>query len=131
MVFNTIDYKEKQGNSTGSGTGAFISGQGNNFTVFFNVDGVTHLDNYDVMTKEAIVISGTKTATGISNLYYSFIMIEKSDDPDHRIVDVGYYRVFKDKDGSSPYYEWYSDYAPARAPSLDSSLPNKTANKPK
>ena len=131
MVFNTIDYNEKQGNSIGSGTGAFISGQGNNFTVFFNVDGVSHLDNYDVMTKEAIVISGTKTTTGISNLYYSFIMIEKSDDPDHRIVDEGYYRVFKDSDGSSPYYNWYSNNAPERAPALDSSLPGKTINRQK
>ena len=130
MVYNTIDLIYKQAYNTGTGNGALISGQGNNFTVFFNVDEVSHLDNYDVMNKQAIVISGTKTSTGISNLYYSFIMLEKSDDPDHRIVDVGYYRVFKDKDGSSQYYDWYKDGAPARAPSLTPTLPGMTTNKP-
>ena len=34
---NTIDYKERQGsNLSASGNGAFISGEGNNFSIYFN-----------------------------------------------------------------------------------------------
>ena len=105
---NTLDYKEAQ-KSLGEavGTGAFISGEGNNFSVFFNTEGVSYYD-YDIYTKEAVILSGIKTPTGIQNMYYAFVMLEKSDDPDSHIVPVGTYRVFKDGDNFSNTTSYFS-----------------------
>ena len=97
---NSLDYKEAQ-KSLGEavGTGAFISGEGNEFSVFFNTEGVTYFSDYNVYTKEALVLTGTKTEKGIADFYYGFVMLEKSDDPKEHIVPVGTIRVFRDGDG--------------------------------
>lgn len=99
---NTLDYQEMEITNSGKlgseskGEGAFISGEGNNFSVYFNISGITHWDTYDVQTKEALVISGTKTNNGIKNLRYSFIMVEKGSDPDKVLMNKGDFRVVKD-----------------------------------
>ena len=97
---NTLDYAEFNvaTGDFGNGNGAFISGSGDNFTAFFNVDGA-YADGVTTY-KEALVISGTKTAEGIKNLYYAFVMIE-TNDPNNILVEEGVYRIFKDKDGIS------------------------------
>lgn len=96
---NTLDYYEESttGNSVAEGKGAFISGSGNNFTAFFNTVG----EAYDIYIKEALVISGTKTSSGIKNLHYAFVMVEKGPDPDGILMNEGVFRVFKDGDGMS------------------------------
>ena len=101
---NTVDYNEKTegGNATGEGNGAFISGSGNDFTAFFNVTGATD----GISTRTAVVISGTKSSSGISNLYYAFVMVEKGYDPDNDLMQEGVFRVFKDKDGLSVNTSW-------------------------
>ncbi|MDY3266603.1 MAG: fimbrillin family protein [Phocaeicola sp.] len=101
---NTVDYEEKTdgGTTEGEGKGAFISGSGNNFTAFFNVEGQTD----GIYTNTALVISGTKLSSGISNLYYAFIMVEKGSDPNHDLMEEGIFRVFKDKDGLSVNTTW-------------------------
>ena len=93
---NTIDFKGKSvsGSQTDEGNGAYISGSGNNFTAFFNTIG----ESSGISTKTALVISGTKTADGIKDLYYAFVMVEKGDDPNHQLMDEGVFRVFRDKD---------------------------------
>ena len=68
----------------------------NPLSLYFNISGVTHWETYDVPTKEALVISGTKTDSGIKNLRYSFIMVEKGSDPDMVLMNKGDFRVFKD-----------------------------------
>ena len=96
---NTIDYRGyevENGKKIGEqiGDGAFISGEGNNFTIF-----VTSTYNYNGATmKRAQIISGTKTDQGLTDLYYGFICVEK-DDPNNKLMKVGEYRIFKDKDG--------------------------------
>jgi len=96
---NTIDYRGyevENGKKIGEqiGDGAFISGEGNNFTIF-----VTSTYNYNGATmKRAQIISGTKTDQGLADLYYGFICVEK-DDPYNKLMKVGEYRIFKDKDG--------------------------------
>ncbi|MBR2205172.1 MAG: hypothetical protein IJ898_02290 [Prevotella sp.] len=110
---NTLDYQEKEignGNmmSESEGKGAFISGEGNNFSVYFNTTGVTHLENYDVNTTDALVISGTKTSDGIRDLRYAFVIVKKSDDPENRIMNVGDFRVFKDGDNWAEATRWPS-----------------------
>ncbi|MCR8872945.1 fimbrillin family protein [Phocaeicola barnesiae] len=106
MTYNTIDYAEvaTSGTAESTGKGAFISGSGNNFTAYFNTEGTSK----DIYTKTALVISGTKTSSGIKNLYYAFILVEKGYDPDGILMDEGYFRVFKDEDGLSVNSTWPS-----------------------
>lgn len=102
---NTIDYKERQGsNLSASGNGAFISGEGNNFSIYFNTSGNSNGISY----KTALVVSGTISSDGIRNLYYAFVMTDKGSDPEHTIMNVGDYRVFKDGDGLAVNSEWPS-----------------------
>lgn len=115
--YNTLDFEEVTGGSTDEGKGAFISGSGDNFTAFFNTvgqygDGVTTY-------KTALVISGTKTNSGIKDLYYSFIMVEKND-PEGILMKEGVFRVFKDEDGLSENTNWYA--AATRALSTSSEI---------
>lgn len=110
-TYQTLDYigKSKTGSITEEGNGAFISGSGNNFSVFFSTTGntITKKGN-NVSRKTALIISGTKTSSGIKNLYYAFVMIEKNGDVDGELMKEGVYRVFKDKDGLSVNYTWSS-----------------------
>ena len=106
MTYNTIDYAEvaTSGTAESTGKGAFISGSGNNFTAYFNTEGTSN----GIYQKTALVISGTKSSTGIKNLYYAFILVEKGYDPDGILMDEGYFRVFKDEDGLSVNSTWPS-----------------------
>ena len=60
----------------------------------------------DIYTKTALVISGTKTASGIEDLHYAFVIVEKGDDPDGKLMEEGVFRVFKDEDGMSVNSDW-------------------------
>lgn len=120
--YQTLDYTGRSYNATitEEGNGAFISGSGNNFSVFFSTIGNTITDNgNNVSHKTALIISGTKTSSGIKNLYYAFVLIEKSGDVDGELMKEGIYRVFKDKDGLSVNYTWNSTSA---APQTKSGL---------
>lgn len=108
MVNNTLDYQEQQSSSQSIGTGCFISGEGDKFSIYFNTEGVTNYSEYDITFKTALIISGIKTDEGIQDLYYAFVMVDKSDDPKPYIMAVGDYRVIKDGDGISYPYSWAS-----------------------
>ncbi len=102
----TLDYEEKnEQGSHSEGIGSFISGSGNNFTVYFDTEGITNDEGVEIWRKTALVISGTLTSAGIQDLQYSFVMVEKKD-PDGHLMDEGEFRVFKDKDGVSPKSSW-------------------------
>lgn len=110
---NTLDYEERDvynGKVVGesSGPGAFISGEGNNFSVFFSTTGVNHYDKYDISIKTSLVISGTKTDSGIQDVRYAFVLTDKGADPDHHIMDKGGFRVFKDSDDYASKATWPS-----------------------
>ena len=104
MANNTIDMVRVQGDGIewAKGSGAFISGTGNNFTIYFIMEG----ESDGIWTKEAYIVSGTKTASGIKDLTCGFILTEKGDDPDGRLVDVGTFRFFTDQDGMSETTSW-------------------------
>ena len=123
MVNNTLDYLDSDGSSEAYGDGSFISGDGTHFTVYFNTEGIAYYTDYSVTFKQATVISGTKIDSGIGNLFYGYVMTEKSDDPKNYLMNVGQCRVVKDKDGTTPYYNWYSSNAPKRIQAVDWSLP--------
>lgn len=113
----TLDFKAESvsGNSYERGDGSFIAGEDGNFTVYFNTIGETS----GISTKTALVISGTKTSTGIKNLEYAFVMVEKGADPNHYLMAEGVFRVFKDKDGLSANVSHSFNFAPAKAPAAD------------
>lgn len=111
---NTLDYEERDVNNAGivvsesSGPGAFISGTGDNFSVFFSTSGVSHQETHDVTFKTSLVISGTKTSSGIKDVRYAFVVVDKKNDIDHNLMDVGEFRVFKDGDGLAKKASWPS-----------------------
>ena len=108
MINNTIDYQEKQSRSEGTGTGCFISGEDDKFTVYFNVDEVYDYSKYKIYVKKAVVISGILTEDGIKDLEYAFVFVEKSDDPDNCLIDPGDFRVVMDGDGMGYKTTWPS-----------------------
>jgi hypothetical protein len=100
---NTINMLRVQGGGSewALGKGAFISGYGDNFTIYFDMEG----ENGGATFKEAYILSGTKTSVGISNLVAGFILKEKND-PNNILVEVGTFRFFTDSDGMSEKTEW-------------------------
>lgn len=110
----TIDYESRTPNESSSevGTSAFISGLCENFTVFFSTVGKTFTKKEQtVTTKRVLIISGKWMPSGIKDLYYAFVMLEKNGDTYDEIMDEGIYRVFKDSDGLSVNYTWSSTSA--------------------
>ena len=124
MVKNTIDMVRVQGggNEWHKGSGAFISGSGNNFTIYFDQVG----ESSGILVKQAYIVSGTKTSTGIKNLTTGFIMKEKGPDPNNKLVEVGTYRFFKDQDGMSEATTWPygTQYNTKKRVKQANSLPN-------
>ena len=104
MVNNTIDMVRVQGGGSewAKGSGAFISGIGNNFTIYFNLEG----ESSGISYKSAYVLSGTKTPEGIKNLTCGFVMTDKGYDPEEKLVEVGTFRFFTDQDGMSEATSW-------------------------
>lgn len=127
----TLDYMEKN-NSEGEnatsavGSGAFITGNNNNFTVYMNTEGTMKGIHY----KMAIVISGTKTSLGINDLQYAFLVVEKWDDPDNKIiVKENIFRVFKDKDGLASTVDWPTGFKSSGGLKNKSSMVDAVAQK--
>lgn len=107
---NIINYEAYSGSSHEVGTGAFISGSGNYFTIFFNTVGVSS----GISTKTALVISGEKTSSGIKNLRYAFILVDKGSDPSNKLMKKGVFRVFEDGDKLAKKTNWTHGYSSAK-----------------
>jgi hypothetical protein len=87
---------DQSGLEWGTGIGAFISGEGNDFTVYAQITG-TSSDGIDF--EDAMVFSGTLTPSGIANFAYGLLLTDKSYDPYDYLIDVGDARVFDENDG--------------------------------
>ena len=107
----TIDYDGWQMNSSEHGKGAYISGSGNDFTLYFNLEGESRSKQGAgiIKTTSAVVISGTVTSSGLSNVIYTYTLVSKENDPYNELMATGYYRVTHDDDGLSEYYSAFSD----------------------
>ncbi|MDR2584326.1 MAG: hypothetical protein LBC75_12675 [Fibromonadaceae bacterium] len=100
-----IYYRSKQGDEAYGNSDDLtvdVVGEGDNFTAYFIEVGEAN----GIKTKMSVVISGTMTSSGIKDYYYSFIMLEKGPDPDHKLVSVKTYRIFKDSDGLAERADW-------------------------
>lgn len=110
---NTLDCQQKEfyeGKRYGEseGKGVYISGEGNNFTVYFDSTGESFFDEYSVVTKQADIISGKKTDDGIKDIRHVLIVLEKGSDPKNKVMKVGKFRVFKDGDEMAKNATWPS-----------------------
>lgn len=84
----------KSNNSISAGIGGFLSGSGNKFTIFSEIN-VSYLT---ATAKTISVISGEITSDGIKDFYTTNVIKEKND-PDNLTIAVGAMRVIKDGDG--------------------------------
>jgi len=111
FVNNTIEFSEfnakdltlkvsiAEGNLlVGVGYGSFISGEGNNFTVYVKVDAEDKQGHKLLQTE---VYSGTLEPGGIRNLQRSLFMIDDKGDPNHDYIENGQGRLIIDQDGFS------------------------------
>lgn len=101
-------YKEQNGSSSGGADDVTVTvtvvGKNKNFTAFFT-DSVSDVSDNNYTATASTVISGTMNSDGISDFYYAFIMLEKTD-PNNVLVPVNTYRVFNDGDGLAENYNW-------------------------
>lgn len=100
---NILSYEDKQGNSNSISDSVVIMGSDDNFTAYIIATGTSD----GIYKKTALVISGTKTSSGIKDYYKGFVMLDKGDDPDDQLIDVGEFRVFNDSDGTASNSNWY------------------------
>lgn len=117
MIRNTVLFREEEryNNTVSSQSNweeAIILGNNSNFTVFIVVnskynDGVTTI-------KAASIYSGTMTTSGVKDLYYGFVILDKND-PNGQVMSVGEFRIFKDQDGMSGSTTWMARQNNARA----------------
>ena len=77
-------------NDIATGSGAIISGSGNNFTVFLNH--AAHTEG--VKNNDITLISGKLTPEGIKDLVLTLTVTEK-EDANNQIMKVGVYRIFQ------------------------------------
>lgn len=94
----TIKVKIKEGGITGEGFGSFISGQGDNFTVYVKVEAT---DDSGHTLLQTDVYSGTLEANGIRNLQRSAFVVDDKGDPNDEYIENGQGRLAKDQDGFS------------------------------
>jgi len=93
----TVKLDTKQGSSTSSSYGAFISGSGNDFSAFIKV---ISLDSDGKQADVIEIYSGTMTSSGIKNLYLAAFMVNNYGNTEY--IPNGNGRVFYDSDGMSP-----------------------------
>jgi hypothetical protein len=93
---NSVKVSYNQSNiESGSGLGAFISGNGNSFTIYAQIIGTSNSINF----KDAMVFSGTIASDGIHNFVYALLMTQKDPDPLGYLINVGEGRVITENDG--------------------------------
>ena len=86
------------------GEGMYITGEGNNFTAFIATQG----KSAGITFTSGVIISGNYDVAkkGIHNLRYATVMIDKLNDPKDKLMKIGVFRVFKDTDGWSDFFDW-------------------------
>ena len=89
---------EEVGKSLGTAMGSYISGVGNDFTVYVLIDVTDEKDHTYTTTQ---VFSGTWTEDGIKDLQLSIFMVDDKGDPNDEYIENGEGRLIEDGDGFS------------------------------
>lgn len=95
-TFKGKEYKNDTVDGTHSSDSIHVIGSGNRFTAYF-VD--TGSYSRSCWYKEATVITGVKRDSGIADLTYTFLMLDRGDTS---LVEIGTIRSFDDSDKFSP-----------------------------
>ena len=77
-------------NDQATGRGTIISGNGNKFTAYLDMD----ITDIEIKTRDVSVLSGEITPEGIKNFQYAFLKMEKTGDFSERMVPVGTIRIW-------------------------------------
>ncbi len=93
----TIDFNGVNGAETYDGDGSFISGEGNDFSVFLKVN-VTLNGN---VAETTFAISGSIEDGGLGDIQVGLIMIDDGGDPDGAFIENNTGRLLYDSDGFS------------------------------
>ena len=101
----TIVVATAQAAHTGDGTGAYIVGEGDKFTIFCPLN--SHTAAYDHDYKNVVIFSGIFTADGIQDFYHSTFMLEGGGF-EWGLIEDGQGRVIYDSDGMSEHATWPS-----------------------
>jgi hypothetical protein len=104
------DYYNAPRNDVGKGTGAFIAGNGQSFTIFSEDQGVSRGIPY----KSLSIISGELARDGsIKNFHYAFVIKEKTGDRnDNVLIPVNTGRIWRDGDRTSEVISNFNGTAP-------------------
>jgi hypothetical protein len=97
----TVAFDGGGGSDVSDGDLAYISGEGNNFSIFVEVNGIDTGITYTNVT----VYSGTIDTDGIHDFQFGFIMTAKGPDPTGWLMDVGEDRIFIEDDYLAARYE--------------------------
>jgi hypothetical protein len=95
----SFDFKDVGGTDAGAtATGTFISGSGNNFTVFSKNTATTS----GVSNVRLTIVSGMLENGYIQNLQLATYLVSKGADPNDALEPAGTTRIVNDQDGISP-----------------------------
>lgn len=122
FAFSTVDgkltFRAEENSQVIEAGNVTLLGNDSLFTAYFIGEGVSG----DIPFVKSYLISGIKTADGIADFHYSFIMLEKGDDPLGDLIDVNDYRVIKDGNGMADNWFWQKGKASAGQLSDDRKL---------
>ncbi|MBQ9474593.1 MAG: hypothetical protein IJU81_09330 [Bacteroidales bacterium] len=99
---NIVQYYEREGSSFSYAKDAQITGDGDNFTIYFYEDGIF---NDGKTFSKATIISGTWSEDGIKDYEICFLMLDKQDS-NGDLMHVNHYRVCRDGDGVASKCHW-------------------------
>ncbi len=91
----TLNFNANDGGSI-EGIESYISGSGNNFSIFLKVENTTP-DNHTWIG--AYAYSGTLTSEGFTNFQFALIMLDDLGDPNNNLIENNSGRLFIDEDG--------------------------------
>jgi hypothetical protein len=100
-----LDYTAQNVQDQASGAGAFITGDGELFSVFVELVGI----NFGVDYTTVMVISGRKTAGGINDFMYGLILTDKdttADPFDAIMMPIDGHRIFEEYDDLADTSVW-------------------------
>ncbi|MCU0455087.1 MAG: hypothetical protein MUE74_02200 [Bacteroidales bacterium] len=112
---NDIQVEFSTANSNASGSGAFLSGQTNSFSVYCEIVDNINEEDHIVMIRSATIYSGIVSSSGIIDFQKGFVIVEKQNDINDQYMDVGDSRVVYEADflaervSTFPYFPKNSD----------------------
>lgn len=94
----TVDFTSNNGGQSSNGSGSFISGEGNLFSVYLKADSTYQGET----AKFAYAISGEIAEDGIYNFQFANLMLDDNGDPAGIWISNNTGRLLSDSDGFSP-----------------------------